>query len=79
MFIIGIPILGREHLFIEHKDGSPVDGFPLWIYGDVIDRLVQERCNSIANALELRLSCTNIPYTGTEIILQMHPANERRH
>ena len=24
-----------------------------------IDGLVQERCNSIANALELRLSCTN--------------------
>ena len=24
-----------------------------------IDRLVQERCNSIANALELRLSCIN--------------------
>ena len=26
-----------------------------------IDRLVQERRNSIANALELRLSCTNPP------------------
>ena len=25
----------------------------------LIDGLVQERCNSIANALELRLSCTN--------------------
>ena len=24
-----------------------------------IDGLVQERCNSIANALELHLSCTN--------------------
>ena len=24
-----------------------------------IDGLVQEKCNSIANALELRLSCTN--------------------
>ena len=24
-----------------------------------MDGLVQERCNSIANALELRLSCTN--------------------
>ena len=27
--------------------------------GHQIDGLVQERCNSIANALELRLSCTN--------------------
>ena len=27
--------------------------------GNQIDGLVQERCNSIANALELRLSCTN--------------------
>ena len=31
-----------------------------------IDGLVQERCNSIANALEVRLSCTNpsiwLPY-----------------
>ena len=25
-----------------------------------VDRLVQERRNSIANALELRLSCTNL-------------------
>ena len=28
-------------------------------YQDKIDRLLQERRNSIANALELRLSCTN--------------------
>ena len=33
----------------------------IWIgiYGYHIDGLVQERCNSIANALELQLSCTN--------------------
>ena len=31
----------------------------LWPSDANIDRLVQERCNSIANALELRLSCTN--------------------
>ena len=36
-----------------------------------IDGFVQERCNSIANALELRLSCTNpslcwCPYSGRE-------------
>ena len=30
----------------------------VWGQGQ-IDGLVQERCNSIANALELRLSCTN--------------------
>ena len=27
---------------------------------DYIDGLEQERCNSIANALELHLSCTNL-------------------
>ena len=40
----------------------------LWLFQDgafksklmpYIDGLMQERCNSIANALELRLSCTN--------------------
>ena len=30
-----------------------------------IDGLVQERCNSIANALELRLSCTNHQYLSS--------------
>ena len=30
-----------------------------WYIGAYIDGLVQERRNSIANALELRLSCTN--------------------
>ena len=35
---------------------------------DNIDRLVQERRNSIANALELRLSCTNPSiYKGTAL------------
>ena len=33
--------------------------FPVANAGDQIDGLVQERRNSIANALELRLSCTN--------------------
>ena len=28
-------------------------------YSSRYDGLVQERCNSIANALELRLSCSN--------------------
>ena len=32
--------------------------YMLWI-DDYIDGLVQESRNSIANALELRLSCTN--------------------
>ena len=33
----------------------------LFIIRDHIDGLVQERLNSIANALELHLSCTNPP------------------
>ena len=33
-------------------------GYGLMLLGN-IDELVQERCNSIANTLELRLSCTN--------------------
>ena len=35
--------------------------FTCWMFGEQIDGLVQERCNSIANALELHLSCTNPP------------------
>ena len=31
----------------------------LFVSHDHLNGLVQERCNSIANALELRLSCTN--------------------
>ena len=31
----------------------------VWLSYPYIDGLVEERCNSIANALELRLSCTN--------------------
>ena len=30
----------------------------IWMQMEYIDGLVQERCNSIANTLELRLSCT---------------------
>ena len=33
-----------------HDDSAPFS---------YIDELVQERCNSIVNALELHLSCTN--------------------
>ena len=47
IFILGIPTLVRQFLYIEMT--------PDWY----IDVLVQERRNSIANALELRLSCTN--------------------
>ena len=56
-----------------------------------IDAFVQKRRNSIALALELRLSCTNSSicvgtnngirrffFTYSGIILWMHPANERR-
>ena len=33
---------------------------------DNIDGLVQERCNSSALAMELRLSCTNPPTFGND-------------
>ena len=36
-------------------------------FPDYIDGLVQERRNSIANALELRLSCTNPTIYGTRV------------
>ena len=37
-----------------------ITGIMWWIlYVEYIDGLVQEKRNSIANALELRLSCTN--------------------
>ena len=35
-----------------------------WLYGNLIDELVQERCNCIAYALELHLSCTNPSILG---------------
>ena len=46
-----------------------------------IDRLVQERCNSIANALELHLSCTNplisymTCYSNTHLCITDIPAD----
>ena len=38
---------------------SKFSGLNVWTRQDSVDRLVQGRRNSIANALELRLSCTN--------------------
>ena len=48
-----------------------------------IDRLVQERRTSIANAYELRLPCTkpsiySTTYMYAEVILGLPLANERR-
>ena len=40
--------------------GLPTSPEMLQALDPYIDRLVQERRNSIANALELRLSCTNL-------------------
>ena len=43
-----------------------------WFFGDhIVNGLVQERRNSIANALELRLSCTN-PSMYTESLWMCH-------
>ena len=46
--------------------------FKLPHFGDNFDGLVQERRNSIANALELRLSCTKPPIStrGFAVISQ---------
>ena len=41
-------------VFVQGESRSPI--VACW---DHIDGLMQERCNSIANALELHLSCTN--------------------
>ena len=59
---------GLEHI---HKGWEHMDG------------LVQERCNSIANALELRLSCTNpLIYSGDTLTFwryfQMHLIERKR-
>ena len=49
----GNPHTWKDHLYIETGPWYP--GLSV----DHIDGLAQERHNSIANALELRLSCTN--------------------
>ena len=43
----------QEHVFVM------IGGVAANFFKDEISRLVQERCNCIANALELCLSCTN--------------------
>ena len=50
----------RCFLLKYHHDDSFFGSCYLWDHYH-LDGLVQERCNSIANALELRLSCTNPP------------------
>ena len=40
-----------------------------WSIRRQIDGLVQERGNSIANALELRLSCTNPSMSNNRVVL----------
>ena len=45
--------------WVDVTEGKALGGGEKSQYMYNIDMLVQERCNSIANALELRLSCTN--------------------
>ena len=45
-------------LISELCDSYWATSWLLWVFGDKINVFVQERRNSIANALELRLSCT---------------------
>ena len=56
-------IIGLKSGFKKQKIISHIIITMIWItihkIMSHIDGLVQERCNSIANALELRLSCTN--------------------
>ena len=51
---VGGQIHFRFHSLCTHRDKT------MWLFHGTlcINGLVQERCNSIANALELRLSCT---------------------
>ena len=49
---LAIPKCWHKHLVLSHHDSFPASVLA-YIAG-----LVQERCNSIAKALELRLSCT---------------------
>ena len=51
---MGFPTLLRQHLYIEPASRIPVSLYS-WLY---INRLIEERFNCIANALELHLSCT---------------------
>ena len=52
-------VSSRKWLYIRKLSFNQV-----WILGDQIDGLVQEGRNSIANALELRLFCTNLSRYG---------------
>ena len=45
-----------------------------WVNHFNMDGLVQERCNSIANALELHLSCTNPSIWFINTIILLHAA-----
>ena len=45
----------------------------IWCETLYIDGLVQERCNSIANALELRLSCTDPSTCTVKPLVQVAP------
>ena len=57
--IIGTTILVPSSYCNSFEDMAPINFIHLTIY---IDGLMQERHNSIANALELRLSCSNHQY-----------------
>ena len=52
----------RGHLYLWSGTFSSLNAaYSVWLGIMVhIDGLVQERCNSIANAPELRLSCANL-------------------
>ena len=63
--VLKIPTLWFKKMHLEMSSGK---WWPLYLWLNVlinmlfskcINGLVQERCKSIANALELRLSCTN--------------------
>ena len=70
----------------SYHNGSrtPSVNVQLWppIIQHDMDRLMQERCNSIATALELHLSCTNpliCEYDSSWVVVMLQEDNEKLH
>ena len=60
----------------RHNGGHFADDIFKFIFLHYIDGLVQERHNSIANALELRLSCTNPSTCSQKFVPEVSINNE---
>ena len=71
------------HISLKFVPKGPVDNKPalvqLMAWHNYLDGLVQERRNSIANALELRLPCTNPPILSNDNIVYWCIGSLRSH